>query len=207
MTEGLTKRQREILSFIEDELRRRGIPPTVREVAARFGFASTNAADGHLKALERKGYITRAHGLSRGVMPVRGVSGEGEAGRYPVVGEVAAGIPALAVQSDDEQVSLDEAAGARPGDFLLRVKGYSMSGAGINPGDMAVVRPRHEARDGEIVVVMVGSDEATLKRIFTEKDGKVRLVPENPAFDEIIIDPRETPVKIVGKVVGVVRRY
>ncbi|MBI5190798.1 MAG: transcriptional repressor LexA [Nitrospirae bacterium] len=212
MTESLTKRQREILAFMEAEIERRGIPPTVREVAARFGIASPNGVACHIKALEAKGYLRREPGISRGVS-LPGGAGVGSAGRgeargarYRLVGQVAAGSPILAVQSDDEDLSIDEAAGARPGDFLLKVKGDSMSGAGINPGDLAVVRPGAEARNGDIVVVLVGEEEATLKRFFMEPGGVVRLVPENPAYAEIIIDPRVTPVSVAGRLVGVVRK-
>jgi repressor LexA len=203
MTGRLTARQQEILVFIEAELGRRGIPPTVREIAKRFGIKSTNAVAGHLKALEAKGYIRKEPGLSRGI----DISSKSVRPGYPLAGEVAAGLPVLATQSDDEALTLDEAAGARPGDFLLRVKGDSMVGAGINPGDLALVRPGQELRNGDIVVVVIAREEATLKRIFKEQGGRIRLVPENPEYEEIILDPRLTPVSIAGKVVGVIRRY
>ena len=209
MGEGLTRRQREILAFIESETTRRGIPPTVREIAARFGIASPNGVACHIKALEDKGYIIREPGLSRGIRLAR-TSGDRQDEKpagFPLVGEVAAGMPALAVQSEGEAVTLDEASGARPGDFLLKVKGESMTGAGINPGDVAVVRPGFEIRNGEIAVVLVGEEEATIKRCYKEKDGRVRLVPENPAFDTVLIDPANTPVAIIGKVAGIIRKY
>lgn len=209
MSEGLTKRQREILAFIESESARRGIPPTVRETAAQFGMASPNGAACHIKALEDKGYLVREPGLSRGIRPSHTVNTKREnplAG-FPLLGEVAAGMPALAVQSEGEAVTLDEASGARPGDFLLKVKGESMKDAGINPGDVAVVRPGREIRNGEIAVVMVGEEEATIKRYYKEKNGNVRLVPENPAFDTVLIDPANTPVAIIGKVAGIIRKY
>lgn len=209
MGEGLTKRQREILGFIESESSRRGIPPTVREIAARFGIASPNGVACHIKALEDKGYIVREPGLSRGIRPAHASRDEQErmpAG-FPLLGEVAAGMPALAVQAEGESVTLDEASGARPGDFLLKIKGESMTGAGINPGDIAVVRPGREIRNGEIAVVLVGEEEATIKRYYREKDGRIRLVPENPAFDIVLIDPSRTPVAIIGKVAGIIRKY
>ncbi len=208
MTEQLTPRQREILEFIESEVKRRGIPPTVREIAARFGMASPNGVFCHLRALEAKGYLKKEPGVSRGTSPAHVSETRGEPPYpYPVVGEVAAGAPVLAVQSLGETMTIDEAAGARPGDFLLKVKGDSMVGAGINPGDLAVVRPALEAHNGEIVVVMVGDEEATVKRYFSEKDGKVRLVPENPEYAPITIDPAVQRISVIGKVVGVVRRY
>lgn len=202
MTKKLTGRQASILSFIEDEIARRGIPPTVREIAARFGMASPNGVWCHLGALRDKGYIELEPNVSRGIR----LTARAEPG-YPLMGEVAAGGPALAVQSDGESMSMDDAAGARPGDFLLTVKGESMVRAGINPGDLAVVRLGAEPANGEIAVVMVGEEEATVKRVYRQPDGSVRLVPENPEFAEITLDPRAVPVRIVGKVMGVVRRY
>ena len=209
MGEELTKRQREILAFIESETARRGIPPTVREVAAHFGMASPNGAACHIKALEDKGYLVREPGLSRGIRPSHAVNAkqEGPPVGFPLLGEVAAGMPALAVQTEGEAVALSEVSGARPGDFLLKVKGESMTGAGINPGDFAVVRPGREIRNGDIAVVLVGEEEATIKRYYREQDGHIRLVPENPAFDQVTIDPTITPAAIVGKVVGILRRY
>lgn len=202
MTHNLTDRQQKILSFIESEVERRGAPPTVREIAARFGMASPNGVWCHLTALRDKGYIDMEQGVSRGIR----LAAKARPG-YPVIGEVAAGGPALAVQTDGESITLDDAAGARPGDFLLTVKGESMTGAGINPGDLAVVRPGAEPENGGIAVVMVGEEEATIKRLFRVGGGLFRLVPENPAFSEAVIDPRETPFKVVGRVTGVVRRY
>jgi len=209
MTTYLTKRQRELLNFIEAEVAGRGIPPTVREIGRRFGISSPNGVLCHLKTLEEKGYLKKEPGVSRGIKLVTGISAAGECvnNTYPLIGEVAAGLPALAVQSEGESLTLDEAAGARPGDFLLKVKGDSMAGAGINPGDLAVVRPVQELINGEIAVVMVGEEEATVKRYHKEKYGLIRLVPENPAYQPALIDPKKTSVTIVGKVVGVVRRY
>jgi repressor LexA len=207
----LTARQQDILSFIEAEVSRRGMPPTVREIAAHFNIASPNGVWCHLKALEEKGYLKKEPGRSRGTAPVSPVSGGRGAVNlahpYPLVGEVAAGGPKLAIQTDEGSLTLDEAAGARPGDFLLKVKGDSMIGAGINPGDLAVVRPAHEAHNGEITVVMVGDEEATLKRYFTDKNGWIRLVPENPDYRPIVIKPGGPTVRIIGKVVGVLRKY
>jgi len=150
-------------------------------------------------------------GVSRGTTPVTAAQHTAPPPSprpgYHVAGEVAAGLPRLAVQSEGDVMTLDEAAGARPGDFLLRVKGESMVGAGINPGDYVVVRPASEVENGSIAVVLVGTDEATVKRFYRENDGSVRLVPENPDMAEIIVDPAETPVSIIGRVSGVVRRY
>lgn len=202
MTKGITDRQAEILAFIESEVERRGMPPTVREIAARFGMASPNGVWCHLSALRDKGYLKTEPGVARGTKLTAPVKRG-----FPLVGEVAAGGPALAVQSDGESVTMDDATGARPGDFLLKVKGESMLGAGINPGDIAVVRPGAEPENGGIAVVMVGEEEATIKRFYREKSGLVRLAPENKEFPETVVDPRITFVKVVGRVVGVVRKY
>jgi repressor LexA len=203
MTARLTRRQAEILGFIESEITRRGIPPTVREIAARFSIASPNAVKCHLDALRDKGCISVERGVSRGIRLAARAGMHG----YPLAGEVAAGGPRLAVQAEGESMTLDEAAGARPGDFLLTVKGDSMVGAGINPGDLAVVRPGPEVANGEIAVVMLGAEEATLKRFFKGPGGKLRLVPENPEYADIVVDPASMEFRIVGRVVGVVRRY
>jgi repressor LexA len=207
MSERLTKRQQDILGFIEAEAARRGMPPTIREIAAHFNIASPNGVWCHLKVLEEKGYLRKEPGRSRGTAPLSNDMGTGKSTYYPLVGEVAAGGPKLAIQTDEGSLTLDEAAGARPGDFLLKVKGDSMIGAGINPGDLAVVRPAHEAQNGEITVVMVGDEEATLKRYFTDKNGWIRLVPENPDYRPIVIKPGGPAVRIIGKVVGVLRKY
>jgi len=209
----ITARQQEILNFIETELGRRGIPPTVREIAARFNIASPNGVWCHLKALRDKGLIKSEPGVSRGTTPVAAATHDAHMPSpypppgYPVAGEVAAGAPRLAVQSEGDVLTLDEAAGARPGDFLLRVKGESMTGAGINPGDYVVVRPGQDVQNGGIAVVMVGLDEATVKRYYRGDDGMIRLVPENPDMAEIVVDPAEVAVSVVGRVCGVVRRY
>jgi len=211
MTAVLTPRQQEILSFIAAETSRRGIPPTVREIAAHLGVSSPNGVWQHVKALQDKGFLKKEQGLSRGLRltPREGVADTDDIlpPGYPVIGEVAAGGPALAVQQGGEYLTLDDASGARPGDFLLRVKGDSMSGAGINPGDTAVVRPGQPPVNGMIAVVMVGDEEATLKRYFQDADGTVRLVPENPAYSPVIVKPGEKAVSVVGKLVGVIRRY
>jgi repressor LexA len=209
----LTARQREILDFIRGFMSKAGYPPTVREIGAHFGFVPRSVFD-HLKALERKGYLRRTASKSRSLQILE-ASGEaapapptrpfGLSRDLPILGRVAAGEPLLAEQNVEgtltisrEWVNGDEA-------FLLKVQGESMVGAHILPGDLALVRRQSTAENGEIVVAMV-NDEATVKRVFFRKD-VVILQPENPAMVFIQVRRGEKNFQIIGKVIGILRRF
>ena len=202
MAKELTRRQREVLDFIVRWVEEQGFPPTLREIATRFRFASVNAVRDHLKALEQKGYLRRRAGTSRTLtlepasLPPRG---------HPLVGTVPAGTPVMAEENFEGYLDLNEYFGRGEGTFLLRVRGDSMIGAGIHDGDIAVVRYQKELASGEIGVVFING-EATVKRIFPEKGG-CRLQPENPSMDPIRVKAGKDEFCIAGKVIGVMRRF
>ncbi len=191
----LSERQTEILEFISRHCAVHGYPPTVREIGLAVGLTSPSTVHAHLAKLEAGGHIRRDPTKPRAML-LSAKRDEREARRgLPLVGAVAAGVPALA----DEQVE-DWVESPFEGDFMLRVKGDSMMNAGILDGDLVVVKQQPTARNGEIVVACI-EDEATVKRFFQEKD-HVRLQPENDAFEPI----RSSEVQILGTVVGVLRK-
>lgn len=197
----LTEKQRQVLSFVEEFCRLKGYPPTVREVAARFGIQPRAAAD-HLAALKRKGYLRREPGLSRGLALASRV--EEQVVEVPVVGRIAAGRPLLAVENVEDTLPLPRAWVHGDEVFLLRVTGDSMAPL-LLPGDLVMVRVQPRVARGEIAVVLV-NDEATLKRVYEEAGGLV-LKGDNPEFPPLRFSPEEAAelVQILGKVVGVYR--
>jgi len=209
MSKALTAKQRAVLEFIRAETARRGFPPTIREIGAHFGLSSTGSVRDHLRALERKGYISRRSNLSRGIVLRAGA----EASRrpasarpqgIPLLGEIAAGNPQLALENPEDILGLSPELFGGGELFALRVEGESMREAGILDGDIVVVRRQATADNGEIVVALI-EDEATVKRFFRHR-GWVELRPENPAMEPIRLDPGQAEVMVLGKVVGVVRR-
>jgi repressor LexA len=215
MRPPLTARQREVLEFIRQFGARVGYPPTVREIGAHFGFVPRSIFD-HLKALERKGYLRREASKSRSLQILEPLptppSPAAPAARHPlpfrelpILGRVAAGAPLLSEQNLEgtavvpaEWVNGDEA-------FLLIVQGESMIGAHICPGDRALVRRQATAEHGDIVVALL-DDEATIKRILFKPDGIV-LQPENPTMAPILVKKGEKHFQILGKVVGIMRKF
>ncbi|HEX2703530.1 MAG TPA: transcriptional repressor LexA [Solirubrobacteraceae bacterium] len=199
----LTKRQQEILDFIEEYGARHGYPPTVRDIGKAVGLASSSTVHQHLANLEQLGMLRRDPSKPRALELLHRVVREaGTMARragLPLVGTVAAGQPVLAEENIEDYVSVPQAAGGDDGTFLLRVRGESMRDAGIIEGDLVVVRSQEHAVNGEIVVALVG-EEATVKRYFREAD-HVRLQPENAAMEPI----RSREVRILGRVVGVMR--
>jgi repressor LexA len=202
----LTPRQQQIWEFLVSYVDRHGYPPTVREIGRAVGLASPSTVHAHLANLERAGLLRRDPSkpralelTGRAAPALRRAAGE----RLPLLGQIAAGGPLLADEAIEDYVTVPEIFG--PADFLLRVKGDSMVGAGIFDGDYVVVRRQLDARDGDIVVALVGEDEggeeATVKRLFREA-GRVRLQPENDALAPLY--PRY--VQILGRVIGVLRR-
>jgi repressor LexA len=205
---SLTSRQREVLEFIRKFMTQEGYPPTVREIGAHFGFVPRSVFD-HLKALERKGYLRRVASKSRSlqILDAPGTSHPAPAAlrELPILGRVAAGEPLLSEQNVEgtftisrDWVNGDEA-------FLLKVEGESMIGAHILPGDYAVVRRQATAEHGDIVVALVDG-EATIKRVLLKKDAIV-LQPENPAMPPIQVRRGEKTFQIVGKVIGILRKF
>lgn len=201
MVEGLTKRQKEALDFVAAYTGRHGYPPTVRELAAALGISGPKGAKQFLDALAAKGYIRREPENARAIRVV-GPAGGSPPG-IPVLGRVAAGRPVTAVEDLEGYVSFS---GARRADdlFFLKVKGDSMIGAHIAPGDLVLVRPQEAAENGDIVVALIDG-EATVKR-YRRDAGSVTLFPENSAMEPIVfVGEAAALLTVVGKVVGVVR--
>jgi repressor LexA len=200
---GLTDRQREVLDFINDSIRRRGYPPTLREIGSHFGIRSTNGVNDHLRALEKKGFLQREDLKSRALRPL---VTEASYVDVPVLGKVAAGQPLLAVQNYEDTVKIDRFfIGQSREVFALRVKGDSMIEAGIFDGDYVFIRKQLQAASGEIVVAMIG-DEATVKRYYPEGD-TIRFQPANSAMAPIVVRRRDfRSVNLLGVVIGVYRK-
>jgi repressor LexA len=201
----LTERQSEILKLIRELTEVSGYPPTRAEIAERMGFRSVNAAEQHLRALERKGAIEIASGASRGIR-VRGGRPASRLGRLlelPVVGRVAAGSPILAEEHLQGRYQVDPNLFTPRADYLLRVRGMSMRDAGILEGDLLAVHRTQEARTGQVVVARL-ADEVTVKR-FRRRGHAVQLLPENPDFEPIEVDLRNESLVIEGIAVGVIR--
>jgi repressor LexA len=198
---NLTKRQREIFDFVKRYGEEHGYPPTVRDIGKAIGLTSSSTVHAHLANLEKLGMLRRDPTKPRAieVLVDRAKAAVVPSG-LPVVGQVAAGQPVFAEENIEEYVPVPPIAGGDEGEFVLRVKGDSMVGAGIFEGDYVVVRPQETATDGEIVVALV-EDEATVKRFFKEED-HVRLQPENDTLEPIL----SRNVQLLGRVVGVCRR-
>jgi len=196
----LTKRQKEIFDFIRRYLRKYGYPPTVREIGQALGLHSPSTVHAHLAKLEQIGLLRRDPSKPRAIEVMVGkarkvLSGPG----VPLVGNVAAGEPILAEENIEDYYEVPSVIGGESGDYILQVRGDSMKDAGILEGDFVVVRPADGAKNGEIVVALLG-EEATVKRYFRERD-TIRLQPENKAHKPI----RSRNVELLGRVVGVFR--
>lgn len=194
--EELTARQQEILRLIERFMDTEGFPPTRADICREMGFASPNAAETHLRMLERKGVIEILEGASRGIRlkEERGL---------PIVGRVAAGSPILAAENVEARVPLGPSMFRPRAHYMLRVRGLSMKDAGIMDGDLLAVHKTAEARAGQIVVARLG-DDVTVKR-YRPRRGFVELEAENPAFKTIVVNPRSEPFAIEGIAVGIIR--
>ena len=207
MPKELTRRQQAIFDFIAGIIRRRGAPPTIREIMDEFDINSTNGVRTTLAALEKKGHIRRHPRLSRGIELVGGpFLPDRQTVEVPVLGRVAAGSPILAEENVEETIHVDPSLAPASGrTFALRVRGDSMVEAGILDGDVVVARQQETADRGDIVVALL-DDEATVKR-FDPVPGAVRLLPENTAYEPIVLSGDEgTELRIAGKVVGLMRR-
>jgi repressor LexA len=207
----LTARQQEIWNFLVQYVDAHGYPPTVREIGEAVGLASPSTVHAHLANLERAGLLRRDPTKPR-ALELTGRRAAEPAGvpayeprKLPLLGQIAAGGPLLAEQNVEDYIGVPEPLSRGGDEFILRVRGDSMQDAGILEDDYVVVRRQQDARDGDIVVALVGdaewADEATVKRFFRENGG-VRLQPENPAYEPIYA----AHVQILGKVIGVFRR-
>ena len=197
----LTKRQQEIFEFVKRYVGEHGYPPTVRDIGKAIGLTSSSTVHAHLANLEKLGLLKRDPTKPRALeVLVDKARSAVSPGGLPLVGQVAAGSPVLADENIEEYVPVPGIAGGDEGEFVLKVKGDSMVNAGILEGDHVIVRKQDTAKNGEIVVALVG-EEATVKRFFRESD-HVRLQPENSALEPILT----TDVQVLGRVVGVCRR-
>ncbi|WP_416886159.1 transcriptional repressor LexA [Marinospirillum sp.] len=197
----LTKRQQQVLDIIKDAMKEKGMPPTRAEISRILGFRSANAAEEHLRALERKGAIEILAGTSRGIrLTQEQLNEEG----LPVLGQVAAGSPLLAQENIERHLNVDAYAFSQKPDYLLRVKGLSMKDIGIFDGDLLAVKRLDQApRNGQLVVARI-HDEVTVKR-FKQEDQVVWLLPENADFEPIKINLEEETLNIEGLAVGLIR--
>ena len=200
----LTARQQEIFDFVKNHITTTGMPPTRVEIAREIGFKSPNAAEEHLKALARKGYIEMLSGTSRGIRIL--VNDEMDAANdegLPLIGKVAAGTPIEAIEHIEDHYPVNGSMFSPAADYLLRVNGNSMEKIGILDGDLLAVHKTNYAKNGQVVVARV-DDEVTVKRL--EKKGDlIYLHPENDELEAIVVDPRIEYIEIEGIAVGVIR--
>lgn len=201
-TVGLSPRQEQMLGFIQEWVKKHGYPPAVREIGQALGLRSSSTVHMHLKQLEAKGYLRRHPSKPRAIevtsnreTPAQSVV------EVPILGRVAAGVPLLAQENREGSFPLPASLAARGPTFLLRVRGDSMLEAGILDGDYVLVRQQPTVENGEIAVVLL-EDEATVKRFYKENN-RIRLQPENPRYEPIIV----RSAQVLGKVIGVFRLF
>ncbi|HLN11719.1 MAG TPA: transcriptional repressor LexA [bacterium] len=202
MGKGLTKRQREILAYVMDNMQERGYPPSVREIGTALGLTSSSTVHSHLAALEKKGFIHRDPSKPRAIEILKDGASQPpkRVVHVPVLGRIAAGQPIFAEENIEDVFPLPRDFVREDAAFILRVRGDSMIDAGIHDGDYLVVRQQATANNGEIVAAMLG-DEATVKRYYRERD-HIRLQPENSTMSPIIA----RDVTVLGKAIALIRR-
>lgn len=204
--EELTARQQEILNYIKKEVQKKGYPPSVREIGEAVGLSSSSSVHAHLEKLEEMGYLRRDPTKPRAIelltddSPLNSLNRIKDLQYVPIVGSVTAGAPILAEQNIQEYFPLPKDFSRTEEVFMLKVRGDSMINAGIFDGDMVIVNKGSAAKNGDIVVALLG-DEATVKRFYKETT-QVRLQPENEKYEPI----RSCDVQILGKVIGLIRR-
>jgi len=201
---ALTKRQSEVLGFLQEHIQNKGYAPSFEEIAEQFRFQSLATVHEHLTNLERKGYIHRTHNESRAIeiLPPKGQSGASE---IPVLGRVAAGTPIESLMTGDTLAVPDGLLPRRGPNYALQVQGQSMIDDHIVDGDYVVVHGRQAAENGEMVIALVNGSEATVKRFYREQGGWIRLQPANTTMQPMRFQERD--VLIQGVVVGVIRKY
>src|SRR5205085_7801929 len=198
----LTARQRQIVDWIRGFIAANGMPPTRAEIAQGLGFSTPSSAEDHLQALARKGALEIVPGAARGLRLSEQPDGPVQ-GTLPLVGRVAGGSPLLAAEHIEAHYRIDAELFRPRADYLLRVRGISMSGAGILDGDLLVVHKTADATPGQIVVARI-DDEVTVKR-FRRRGRQIVLAPENPQFEPIVVDVRQVAFAIEGIGVGLIR--
>jgi repressor LexA len=198
----LTRRQREILDYLQEFIQQHGYAPSLEEIGRRFGLSSLATVHKHLSNLQEKGCIRRSWNRSRSVELLSARTGH-RAGDLPLLGYVAAGAPIEAIATNETIAVPEDLVGKRE-TYVLRVRGDSMIDEQIRDGDYVVVEDRKTAENGEMVIALVGGTDVTLKTFYRE-NGRVRLQPANPAMQPIVLDP--SLVQVQGVVVGVMRKY
>jgi repressor LexA len=198
----LTKRQREILDYLQDFIQQHGYAPSLEEIGRRFGLSSLATVHKHLTNLQEKGFIKRAWNRSRSVEMIP-TNINGRAVELPLLGYVAAGLPIEAIATS-ETIAVPEDLVGRRDTYVLRVKGNSMIDEQICDGDLVIVEDRKTAQNGEMVVALLSGSDVTLKKLYRE-NGRVRLQPANPTMQPIFADADQ--VQVQGVVVGVMRKY
>ena len=202
----LTKQQSKVLACVEVYLNKTGFPPTRAEICKELGFKSPNAAEMHLRALEKKGYIAIQSGSSRGISVVKSQQNFTQSpDQMPVIGLVAAGSPTLAEENIEKRIPCDPSMFADSFDYFLKVKGLSMIEAGIHEDDLVAIKKTTDVKNGDLVVVRL-EDEVTLK-YFKQTNHNLELIPANKDFSIIEIDLREQEAFVEGKSVGLIRTH
>jgi repressor LexA len=199
----LTKRQKEILDFLTRHIERKGYAPTIEEIGEQFGLSSLATVHKHLTNLQDKGLIKRAWNRSR-ALELTPTPVKVQAVELPLLGRVAAGTPIEAV-AGTETIFVPEDMVGKKETYVLQVKGDSMIEEQIRDGDYVIVENRRAARDGEMVIALLQNDSVTLKKLYREAGGRVRLQPANARMDPLYV--KEDDLKIQGVVIGVLRRY
>ncbi len=200
----LTKRQREILNYLQGYSEDRGYAPSFEEIASHFNYNSLATVHEHLTNLERKGYIRRSYNESRAI-EILPSDIFARAVELPLLGTVAAGLPIEAI-THNETMSVPQELVTRSGDhYVLKVRGNSMIDEQIRDGDFVIVNERRSVENGEMVIALLDNNGATVKKFYRERDGRVRLQPANEALSPIYV--HENDIAIQGVVVGVIRRY
>lgn len=198
----LTKRQREILDYLQEFIQQQGYAPSLEEIGRRFNLSSLATVHKHLTNLQEKGFIRRSWNRSRSVELLSARVGQ-RALELPLLGIVAAGLPIEAVTTT-ETIAVPEDLAGRRETYVLKVKGDSMIDEQIRDGDFVIVEDRHTAENGEMVIALISGTDVTLKKFYRE-NGRVRLQPANPAMQPMLFDP--TQVQVQGVVVGMMRKY
>ena len=202
----LTKQQSKVLACVEVYLNKTGFPPTRAEICKELGFKSPNAAEMHLRALEKKGYISIQSGSSRGISIMKSQQSFEQIGdQIPVIGLVAAGSPTLAEENIEKRIPCDPNMFSDTFDYFLKVKGLSMIEAGIHEDDLVAIKKTTDVKNGDLVVVRL-EDEVTLK-YFKKADHNLELIPANKDFSTIKVDLREQEAFVEGKSVGLIRTH
>ena len=205
MDRRLTEKQRYVLGYISEYIETNSCSPSYVEIGKSLGGISAPAALAHVKSLERKGYVRRNPHRTRGIEVIGTDDRDQQQPEFlklPIVGEIAAGQPIEAYEDRSEHLWVEETLARSADNFVLRVKGHSMIGDGINNGDLVIVHPQNTAQNGETVVALIGGTGATLKKYYREA-GHIRLQPAAPYLEPMIV----TDVRIQGIAVGVFRRY